>query len=201
MVCPDREADKADADRGRDHRRITEDRYAREHGNDLIGKGKRGQHENVDLGMPKNPKKVHPENSGAAGLGIKEVSAQVAVDAEHDLRCREGTDCEKDKHAGNQIEPDQQGHAAELHARTAHAERGGHQVEGGTDASDSAEEDAERPVVCRVAGGEDARCQRRVSPPADVGGRASAIKTASSKVAEIEKETAERGNPEAERVQ
>ena len=129
VVRPDTEADEADANRGGDHRRIAEDRFAREDGDDLVGEGESGQDEDVDLGMAEDPEEVHPENGGAAGLRVEEVAAQIAIDAEHDLRGRERADGDEDQAAGDEIKPDQQRHAAQLHAGAAHAERGGDDVE------------------------------------------------------------------------
>ena len=57
----------------RHHGRIAEDGLAREDGNDLVGEGEGGQHQDVDLGMAEDPEEVHPEHGRAAGLGIEEV--------------------------------------------------------------------------------------------------------------------------------
>ena len=41
--------------------------------------------QDVDLWMPKDPEKVHPQSGRAARLRIKEMPAQIAVDEQHDL--------------------------------------------------------------------------------------------------------------------
>ena len=200
MVGPDAEADEADADRRRDHGGIAEDGFARKHGNDLVGEGEGGQNEDVDLGVAEDPEEVHPENRGAAGLRVEEVAAEVAVDAEHDLRGRERADGDEDKAAHDEIDPDQERHAAELHAGAAHAERGGDDVQRGADAADAADEDAERPVVGGVAGREDAGGEWGVGEPADIGSGPCAVEAAAGEVAEVEQQAAERRDPEAEGI-
>ena len=92
VVRPHAEADEADAHRGRDHGRIAEDGLAREDGNDLVGDGEGGQHEDVDFGVAEDPEEVHPEDGGAAGLGVEEVAAEIAIDEQHDLRGGERRD-------------------------------------------------------------------------------------------------------------
>ena len=76
VVRPDAEADEADADRGGDHGRIAEDGLAREDGNDLVGEGEGGQHQDVNLGMAEDPEEVHPEDGRAAGLRVEEVASR-----------------------------------------------------------------------------------------------------------------------------
>ena len=120
---------------------------------------------------------------------------------QHDLRGGQRADGDEDQAAGHEIEPDQQRHAAQLHARAAHAECGGHDVERGADGADAAQQNAERPVVGAVAGREDLRGERRIGKPADVGRGARAVKSAAAEIAEVEQKAAERRDPEAESVQ
>ena len=63
VVRPHAEADEGDAHRCRHHGRITEDRLAREHRNDLVREGECRQHEYVDLGMSEDPEEVRPQGS------------------------------------------------------------------------------------------------------------------------------------------
>ncbi len=151
VMGPDAEADEADADRRRNHGGITEDGFAREDGDDFVGEGEGGQNEDVDLGMAEDPEEMHPEHGRAAGLRIEEVAAEVAIDNQHDLRGGERADGDKDQAAGDQIEPDEKRHAAELHAGAAHADSGGDDVERRSDAADAADENAEGPVIRAVA--------------------------------------------------
>ena len=201
VVRPDAEADEADGDRRSDHGGIAEDGLAREDGDDLVGEGEGGQDEDVDLGMAEDPEEVHPQDGGAAGLGVEEVRAEVAVEHEHDLRGGQRADGDEDQAAHDEVEPDQQRHAAQLHARAAHAEDGGDDVERGADGADAAEEDGEGPIVGAVAGREDLCGERSVGEPADVGRGARGVEAAAADVAEVEQQAGEGGDPEAEGVE
>src|SRR5262249_25059687 len=70
VVRPDAHADESDEDGGADHHRVSEDRFAREDGNDFGDKGEGGEDQDVDFGMPEDPEEMHPERGGSAGLGI-----------------------------------------------------------------------------------------------------------------------------------
>src|ERR1019366_4695235 len=201
VVRPHAEADKADADGGGDHRRIAEDGLARKDGDDLVGKREGRQNEDVNLRMPEYPEEVHPEHRGAAGLRIEEVRAQVAIEQQHDLSRSEWADSDEDHTGHHEIEPYQQGHASELHAGTAHAERGRHYIKGGADAADAAEQDRESPVVSAVPRREGTSREGCVGPPANVGCAASSIETAAAQVAEVQEKPTQAGDPEAEGVQ
>ena len=80
---------KADAHRGADHHRISENRLAGEYRNDFRHERKAGNNQDVDFRMSEDPEEVHPERCGSAGLGIKEMAAQIAIDQQHDLRRRQ----------------------------------------------------------------------------------------------------------------
>ena len=78
---------------------------------------KAGNDEDVDFRMTEDPEEVHPERGRSARLRVEEVAAQIAVDEQHDLRRRQRRDRDQ-HHAGHhQVEPGQQRHAAEVHAR------------------------------------------------------------------------------------
>ena len=53
---------------------------------------KGGNDQDVHFRMSKNPEEVHPKHCGTSGLRVKEVSAEIAIDAEHDLRRRQRAD-------------------------------------------------------------------------------------------------------------
>src|SRR6202034_4252166 len=63
------------------------------------------------------------------------------------------------------------------------------------------DEDAEGPVVGGMAGRKDARGERRVGEPADVGRGAGAVEAAAGEVAEVEQQAAESRYPEAESIE
>ena len=74
-------------------------------------------------------------------------------------------------------------------------------IDGGANGADAADEQAQRPVVGAVTGGEDARRKWRVGEPAYVGGGSRSVESAAGKVAEVEQQAAEGGDPEAEGVE
>ena len=201
VVRPDAQADEADAHRCRHHGRIAEDGLAREDRNDLVDKGEGRQDEDVDLRMAEDPEEVHPQHGRAAGLRIEEVRAEIAVERQHDLRGGQRADGDKDQARHHQVEPDQQRHAAHLHALAAHAEDGGDNVQRGADGADAAEENRQRPVVGAVAGREDLRGERRIGKPADIRRRSRRIEAAAAKIAEVEQQAAKGRDPEAEGIE
>ena len=71
----------------RDHDRISENRFPGKHRNDFRHERKAGNNQDVDLGMAEDPKEVHPQHGGAAGLRIEEMAAQISIDQQHHL-CR-----------------------------------------------------------------------------------------------------------------
>ena len=131
-------ADEPDADRGRHHDRIAEDRLAREDRNDLGHEGKGRDDQHVDFGMAEDPEEVHPDDRRTAGLRVEEVAAQVAVDQQHDLRRGQRADGQQHQSRHDEVQPRKQRHAAQRHARAAHAQDGGHDVDGGADAAEAA---------------------------------------------------------------
>ena len=68
------------------HDGVAKDRLARENRNHLGEDRERRQHQDVDLGMAEDPEEVHPDDGRAAGLGVEEMPAQVAIEQQHDLR-------------------------------------------------------------------------------------------------------------------
>ena len=62
MVRPHAQADEADRQRRRHHRRISKHRFAGKDGNDLVDKGECRQHQDINLGMTEYPEEVHPQD-------------------------------------------------------------------------------------------------------------------------------------------
>ena len=128
VVRPHAQAEEADGERGRHHDGVAENRLAREHRNDLGDEGEAGNDQDVHFGMAEDPEEVHPDDGRAAGLGVEEVAAQVAIDQQHDLRRRQRRDDDQDQARNHQVQPGKQRHAPQRHARTAHAENGGDDI-------------------------------------------------------------------------
>ena len=137
VVSPDAHADETDRDSCGNHDGIAEDGLARKDRNDLGGESEAGNDEDVDFGMAEDPEEMHPEDSGAAGLRVKEVRAEEAIEREHDLGSGERRDDDEDQSTHDEVEPGKQGHFTEGHTGTAETNDGGDNVDGGADAADS----------------------------------------------------------------
>ena len=86
VVSPDAHADESDANGGANHDRIPEDRLAGKDRNDFGDERKARNDQDVDLWMTEDPEEVHPDRCRAARLGVEEMTAEIAVDEQHDLR-------------------------------------------------------------------------------------------------------------------
>ena len=150
-------------------------------------KAKARNDQNVDFRMSEDPKEVHPEHSRATGLGIEEMASEIPIDQQHDLRSRQRRDRNQNHACLHKVEPRQQGHAAEFHARASHAKNGGNNVDGRSNASKPGDQQRESPIVGTMPRREGSRAQWRVRPPADVGCVSCAVQAASSEKAEIKK--------------
>ena len=76
-----------------------------------------------------------------------------------------------------------------------------HNVEGSADGADSAEQDAQRPVVGAVAGRENLRGQRSIGKPANIRRGAGAVEAVATEKTEVQQQAAKCRYPEAEGVQ
>ena len=85
--------------------------------------------------MSEDPEEMHPDNGGASRLGVEEMSAKIAVDQQHYLRRRKRTDCENYQSRHYQIEPGEQRHFCQRHARATQAKNCCHDVDRRTDAA------------------------------------------------------------------
>src|SRR3954468_2499313 len=97
MVSPHTHADETDGYRRAYHHRVTEYDLAREDGDDFRSDSEGGNYEYIYLRMSKDPEEVHPENGGTAGHCVEEVAPEVTVDQQHQLRCGERANREKQK--------------------------------------------------------------------------------------------------------
>ncbi len=201
VVGPDAHADKSDAHRCRHHDRVAENRLAGENGNDFGSERKSGNDEHINFRMAEDPEEVHPHHRRTSGLRVEEMSAQVAIDQQHQLRGRERTDGENHQPRHGEIEPGQQRHFPERHALATHAEDGGDDVDGSSDAADAGNQQRQSPEVRAVSGRKCLRGQGSVGEPADVRSVACSVKSVAADETEIEQQSAESRHPEAEGVQ
>jgi hypothetical protein len=85
--------------------------------------------EDVDFGVPEEPEEVLPEDGGTARQRVEEVRTQISVKEQHDLPRRQGRQRVQDLHHRHQRQPYEERHPPEGHARAAHREDGGHEVD------------------------------------------------------------------------
>ena len=85
-------ADEPDRDRGPHHHRVAEDRLAGKHRDDFGDESEGRDDQDVDFGMSEDPEEMHPDHRRTSGLRVEEMSAQVAIDQQHDLRRGQRTD-------------------------------------------------------------------------------------------------------------
>src|SRR5271163_572674 len=105
MVGPDTQTDEHDANRSCDHGGITEDRFSAEYRNDFVGNRKCGQDEDVHFWMSEYPEEMNPDQRRSPSLGVEEVTAQIAIDEEHELRRSQWSDGDQRQHAYDEHEP------------------------------------------------------------------------------------------------
>src|SRR5712664_2933742 len=104
VVGPYAHGDEGNADRCGDHYGIAENRFAGKNRDDLGSKAERGKNEHVDFRMAENPEEVHPHYRRASCLRVKEMSAEVTVDKQHDLRRGKRANCKYHQNRHDQIE-------------------------------------------------------------------------------------------------
>src|SRR3989442_9244057 len=97
--------------------------------------------------MSEYPKEVHPEDSGAAGLSIEEMASQISIDQQHDLSGRQWRNRNQNHSCHDKVEPHQQGHPADLHARASQTDNRGDDVDRRSDASKPGDQECESPVI------------------------------------------------------
>ena len=147
MVRPHAHAHERNTHRGGDHHRVAEDRLPGEDRNDLRHERERRDDQDVDFRVAEDPEEMHPERGRPTGLRVEEMAAEVAIDEQHQLRRRQRGQRQQRHPGHHQIEPGEQGHAAERHARAPHADDGGDEIDGGADAAEARDQHGNRPVV------------------------------------------------------
>src|SRR5262245_12934778 len=100
--------------------------------------------------MPEDPEEMHPDRCGASRLRIKEMSAEVTIDEQHDLRSRKRANCKQHEPGHHKVEPNEEGHFPELHTRTSHGYDSGQHIDRCSDAADSRNEERQSPVIGAV---------------------------------------------------
>ena len=130
VVGPDDEAHNANGHHGVGHAEITEDRLLGEGGDDVADDAEARQNQDVDFRMAEEPEQMLEQDRVTTGCGFKERGAEVAVGQQHgDATCENRQRQQQQEH-GHQHGPDKQRHLVQRHARGAHVENCGDEVDG-----------------------------------------------------------------------
>ncbi|MNT01227.1 hypothetical protein D3C72_1356840 [compost metagenome] len=129
VVGPDDEADGADGDHGVGHGEVAEDRLARESGNDVADDAEARQDQDVDFRVTEEPEQVLEQDRVAAAFRREEGRAEVAVRQEHGDTACQNRQREQQQEGGDQNRPGKQRHLVQRHARSAHVQDRGDEVD------------------------------------------------------------------------
>jgi hypothetical protein len=151
MVGPDHEADHADRHHRIGHSEIAEDRLAAEGGDDLADHAEARQDHDVDLRVAEEPEEVLIEDRVSAAGRVEEMGSEIAVGEQHRDRAGQHREGEQEQEGGHQDRPDEERHLVQRHARRAHIEDGGDEVDRAQDRGGAGEVEREDCHVDRRA--------------------------------------------------
>jgi hypothetical protein len=129
VICPDHEADDADRDHGIGHAEIAEHRLLREGGDHLADYAEAGKNQDVDLRVTEEPEQMLEQNRIAAACRVEERGGEMAVGEQHGDRAGENGERQEQQERRHQDRPDEERHLVQRHARRAHVEDGGDEVD------------------------------------------------------------------------
>ena len=193
---PDTHRHQPDGQRGRHHEGVPKDDLARKDRDDLRRVGKARDHQDIDLGVAKEPEEMLPENRVPARLGIEEMGAQEAIKEQHDLGARQDRQRQKHQERNHQHHPNEKREPAHRHARATHGQRRGEHVDRPGYAAKAADQDAENPVVRGIPARKRFARKRRVREPPHIGCRTRTVEPHAREIAHIEHESPEEEHPE-----
>jgi hypothetical protein len=151
------------------HRLVAEQRLAREGRDDLRDHAERRQDHDVDLGVPEEPEDVLEHHRVAAAGRVEEAGGEELVGQQHGHRAGQHRHHRDQQERGDQPGPAEDRHLQQVHARRAHVEDGGDDVDRAHDRADAHHvdgEDREGHVVAAL------QRQRRIQRPAAGGAAA-----------------------------
>ena len=165
VVRPHHEADAADRDHRIGHAEIAEHRLLGEGRDDLADHAEAGQDQDVDFGMAEEPEQMLEQHRIAAAVGGEERGAEIAVGEQHGDGAGQHRQRQQQQEHGHQDRPHEQRHLVQGHARRAHVEDGGDEIDRAQDrrgAGEMQRQDREIHRRSRMARGR----QRRIDGPA-----------------------------------
>src|SRR6202021_619922 len=89
VMSPNTKAHETDADRRRHHHRIPEYRLSGKNKENFRQESERGNNKDVHLWSSENQEEGHPKNGRPSSLRVKEVPAEITVNAYNRLSCGE----------------------------------------------------------------------------------------------------------------
>jgi hypothetical protein len=171
-VGPDDEAQEADRDHGVGHRQIAEHRLLGEGRDDVADHAEARQDQDVDFRVAEEPEQVLEHQRVAAAGRVEEVGAEIAVGQQHGDGAGQHRQRQQQQEHGHQDRPDEQRHPVQRHARRAHVEDGGDEVDRAQDRRGAGQVDREDRAIHRragVAGGRERRIERPAAAEARPG--------------------------------
>ena len=121
-MAPDDPGEKGDGDHGKGHRVIAKDRFAGKSREDIRGYPHGRQHQDIDLRMAKEPKKMLPEERLPSPFGEKEARPESAIKQQHGKRSGQHRQSKQQQNGGDEERPNDQRHAEVAHAWGAHVD-------------------------------------------------------------------------------
>ena len=142
---------------------VAEERFSREHGQDLGHDAEARQGHDVDLGVAEEPEEVLPQERAPAVLVDVERGLRGAVEDAEQAGGDERRGGQREQRGGGQDRPDEDGETPPAHARGPVVDDGGGEVEPGADHADPDDGEADEVRVHPPRG---LGLQRRVPRPA-----------------------------------
>src|SRR6266700_7539895 len=100
--------------------------------------------------MTEYPEEMNPDQRGTTGLCVKEMTTQIAIDKQHELRCRKGSDRHECQHAHYEKQPCEQRHSHERHPFATHRDDRRDNVDRSPKGAKTADDKSESPIVGRM---------------------------------------------------
>src|SRR5579863_85618 len=97
--------------------------------------------------MSENPEEMHPDHRRAPSLRVEEMSAEIAIDEQHDLSRGQRTDGQYHQPRHHNIEPGEQRHFSQRHSWATHAKDGSHDVDRRADAAKAGDQQRKYPEI------------------------------------------------------
>ncbi len=129
VVRPDDEADRADRNHGVSHAEITEDGLLREGGHDVADDAEAGQDQDVHFRVAEEPEQVLIEDRVTAAFRREKCRAEIAVRQKHGDAARQNRQRKQQQERSDEHRPGEERHLVQRHARGAHVEDGGDEVD------------------------------------------------------------------------